>query len=145
MAGGNTTSELVVRDLEGNPILTATSKGCAVFEPDGTITNLWTGEGLTLVCGRVWNPDMQKKGGPTLLGGVCDFCRNPPFRLFGRSKPKHGVCSLEAGRLCDTCGRFTCPQDRALGEDGLWRCPRCEARERRRAFWRSVFFCEVKE
>lgn len=144
MPAANSTLETVVIDLEGKPILKTTSTTCTVCEPDGTIKRLSTGENLMLVCGRVWNPAMQK-GGPTTLGGVCGFCRQPPFRLFGCSKPKHGVCSLEAGRLCDACGRFTCPQHRTLADDGVWRCLTCKAGEQRRAFWRSVFFYEVEE
>jgi hypothetical protein len=141
MPGINQTTELVVRDADGKAIQTFTTNEMILRQPNGSaMVYMRSGEARTLVCGSVWGPGMPVDG-PTQLGGVCSFCRRPQRRLlFFRRPGQHGLCSQAAGRGCEQCGAFTCPRHRRLGEDGMWRCPDCQRREKRRALLSWLFF-----
>lgn len=139
--GINQTTELIFLDQDGHAHLTLRTSEQVVKQPNGNgLVYLKSGETRELACGNVWGPHMPPNG-PMQPGGICSFCCKPRRRWLFFSRPGgHGVCSLAAGRACDTCGAYTCPSHRRPGDDGLWRCPDCQRKAHRRAFFTWLFF-----
>jgi len=139
LGGGPPTQNTIYRveDLQGNLILEVRQEEYMVLQPNSPPTLFTRYQNIQLVCGTIWNPSMLQAKPPILLG-VCEICRHPPVRLFGREPPRHGLTALYRLKLC-TCGVTCCPRHRRE-HDGRWLCPSCASRRRVVRLLTPIFF-----
>ncbi len=130
----------VMTDQDGAPIMWVGNNKYLIQEPNGEFSSREVTQYLSLMDGSLWNPYSKS----VALGGVCGVCRNPPFSLFGREAPRHGICSKTGGRLCAACGIYTCPRHRTRHE-GAWLCPVCARRSRLARLIRALLFKRVDD
>jgi hypothetical protein len=128
LGGGPPTQNTIysVEDLHGNLILEVRQEEYMVLQPNSPPTLFTRYQNILLVCRTVWNPSMLQAKPPVLLG-VCEICRNPPVRLFGRERPTHGLVAVYRAKLCSHCGTLCCPRHRRE-HDGRWLCLSCASR-----------------
>jgi hypothetical protein len=125
----------VLKDQWGQTILEISTREATIHLPDGSCHKQHLYESVQLVCGAMYEPRMSVGTDPVMLLGVCQTCRHPPFRLFGKETPTHGLCSKAAGHTCVDCGTFVCPRHASnRGEcQCRWRCLPCAKRNRTRS------------
>jgi len=132
------TTEHVVLDVYGNIVLRYTSfMILTLVDPQTGVRELRRGAQIQTVDGHLWHPGMTN----TKPLSVCEFCRRPPFHLFRRERPSHGLC-LNAVR-CAWCGITLCPRHRTTS-DGRWSCPTCSHKNARYE-WLLWPFCIREE
>ena len=145
MANNNTpndstsgTSLTVITDRYGNEIIRVGYEEYLEINSDGSFTQRRNSDHIQLDDGFMWNP-LMLMGKPPRHIGVCDWCRYPPFKLFGTEKPARGIFLYEHGKIC-VCGQFGCPKHMTYCQDGIWRCHHCLNKHRYAAVLRSIFF-----
>jgi len=131
MGGVDQVWQTVIWNDDGNPILEVSEGEYVVHKPDNSIIIQHSNNSIQLMCGQFWQP------GPKALPlGVCELCRNPPYRFPFRKKPRHGLVSLKYSKYCSGgCGRLLCPSHAHLCKDRRYRCPSCARKYR---FWRFI-------
>ena len=139
IAPPSTYAREVLKDDEGNVILEVGHDDYMVVLPNRPIEQHEVSTSIMLMCGSMWNP-----GDENVQLGVCHDCRRPGFHWLRREKPRHGLVSLRAARLC-TCGKLLCPRHRTWCEwDRKWRCRSCMKGFRVRRFFQAIF-CTTEE
>ncbi len=125
---------------DGIPILGMSDHKYVITEPNGNVTSHEKKHRIALMDGTLWSPYSKS----VELGGVCDICRDPPFKMFGSESPAHGLCSKSGFRRCSACGAGTCPRHRRRNE-GAWLCPTCTRRSWVTRIIRALLFKRVDD
>lgn len=141
MANGSTDKNAitVLLDKYENVILGIGLSKYMLRQPNGSIDYIQRSSNIQLVDGPQWNPGMLLAN-PPIYVGVCDQCRYPPFSLFRRETPCHGICTLGRAKLCVDCGILCCPRHRKICSDQKWRCLTCNKTYKIKEWIRPIFF-----
>ncbi len=131
-----------VRDGYGQVIVEVGYTDTRYLGINGSIESRRNTDTLTTSCGAVWSP-VQLLAKPPRFIGICDQCRDPPFRAWGMERATHGIVLMSNAKLC-TCGTLCCPRHRSMCADGKWRCMACAKRFRRRGWLTWLFWKKVR-
>lgn len=138
--GFSESSETVVYDEDGTPVLALGSEKMTVFGPQGEPSEHSRDSGIRLPDGFIWTREMLNWANPILLT-TCSICRKPPFSLFRRHRASTGLVTVRNARSCARCGATVCGTHRRWTDEG-WHCLSCAKKWSLMNFVRPIFFRE---
>ncbi len=132
-----TTTATTIRDGYGQIIVEIGYTDTRILYPGVGVESMRNSDTLTTSCGVVWAP-VQLMAKPPRYIGICDQCRNPPFRAWGGRRATHGIVLISNATTCEAgCGTLCCPKHRSMCSDDKWRCLACA----KKSWWREWVNC----
>lgn len=138
----DSTVETDMLDVDGSQILETSSGECTDIDQNGVAKTRKRFTHRALVDGIMFSSSMLWQNAISLV--VCNCCRRPPVRWWGRERPCHGLLSAANSTRCSRCGQICCPRHRYQLNDGSACCVRCGRFRRLKSLLSILFFEDVQ-